>query len=183
MLRPRLRLGYTIRGRAALGEQHGSRWSLSTRLGLIAHGAAVACMIVVLVKHGDVSLMGAYVADPNADPAVGLFNIAPWVAVACALVIAGMVCLMRDTHQEADRGRTSRRLAIAASGGAIICMVVALVRWEHADITLFGAIERAAPLNEPNIVPWLIAAILLAVVGAGLPVLGGRTPKRAQDTT
>lgn len=64
----------------------------------------------------------------------------------------------------------TRRLGIAANTVGLACIVIALVKHETEPPGVFGALDRpdGFVLVEPNIVPWLIAATVLIVVGTGL---------------
>ena len=71
----------------------------------------------------------------------------------------------------------TRRLGIAANASAIVCIVIALVKRD--DVKVEGAYfnrsvgdsESVFAVTQPNIVPWLIAAAVLVLVGTALLVV------------
>lgn len=68
------------------------------------------------------------------------------------------------------------RVGIAANALSVVCVAVALVKRD--DVTVEGAYfnrsvgspTSAIAVDGPNIVPWLIAAICLTLVGTALLV-------------
>lgn len=63
----------------------------------------------------------------------------------------------------------ARRIGLMSNLLAIACVAVAAVKHETADISLFGALDRnPIVIGEPNITPWLVAAIVLVAIGTVL---------------
>lgn len=71
----------------------------------------------------------------------------------------------------------AQRIGITANALGVVCIVIALVK--RGDATVEGAYfdrsegdpASAFAVSQPNIVPWLIAALVLVAVGTALLLL------------